>query len=183
MKHSALTIHTIQSKILFIRGIKVMLDSDLAQIYGVPTRRLNEQVKRNRKRFPDDFSFRLTKVEFETLLAERNRSHFAMGSQKHRDPRFLPSVFTEHGALMAANILHSNQAIQTSVFVVRAFVRMRSLLTDRHDLARKLAALEKELKGRLNIHEAAIVGVLQRVMEILDPSPLPEPKRSKIGFK
>ena len=84
MKHQALTIRTIQSKIFIIRGNKVMLDSDLAQIYGVPTRRLNEQVKRNKKRFPEDFSFQLTKDELGDLLGDRNRSQFATGSQKHR---------------------------------------------------------------------------------------------------
>jgi hypothetical protein len=170
-----------------IRGQKVMLDADLARIYGVPTKRLNEQVKRNRARFPVEFAFRLTREEFEDLKSQfatsSNRSQFATGSQKHRDPRNLPHVFTEHGALMAANVLNSPQAIQMSVFVVQAFLRMRALLSDNRDLARKLAALEKELKDRLDVHEAAIVTILQRVMDILDPPALPEPPKKDIGFR
>jgi len=189
----------IEQAIFFIRDQKVILDGDLARIYGVPTKRLNEQVKRNRKRFPDDFAFQLTGAEFanwksqfatssQQLLDSHtdylNRSQIATGSQKHRDPRFLPYAFTEHGAIMAANVLNSRRAVQMSVFVVRAFVKMRSVLTDTRDLARKLAVLEKELKGRLDIHEATIVTILQRVMDILDPPPAPlPPKRRRVGFR
>ena len=106
------------------------------------------------------------------------------GSQKHRDPRLLPYAFTEHGAIMAANVLNSHRAVQMSVFVVRAFVKMRSVFADTQDLARKLAALEKELKGRLDVHDATIVTILQRMMDILDPSPAPPPpKPRRIGFR
>ena len=191
----------IEPAIVLVRGHKVILDGDLARIYGVPTKRLNEQVKRNRHRFPDDFAFQLTAAEFANLRSQfmtsslqpidshddiLNRSQIATGSQKHRDPRFLPYAFTEHGAIMAANVLNSRRAVQMSVFVVRAFVKMRSVLTDTRDLARKLAVLEKELKGRLDVHEAAIVTVLQRVMDILDPPPPPPPpppKPRRIGFR
>ena len=117
----------IEQAIFFIRDQKVILDGDLARIYGVPTKRLNEQVKRNRKRFPDDFAFQLTGAEFanwksqfatssQQLLDSHtdylNRSQIATGSQKHRDPRFLPYAFTEHGAIMAANVLNSRRAVQ-----------------------------------------------------------------------
>ncbi|MBI2926165.1 MAG: ORF6N domain-containing protein [Verrucomicrobia bacterium] len=175
-----------------VRGERIILDVDLARIYGVPTKRLNEQVKRNTERFPTDFAFRLTTDEavklrrsrsrFAALERADNRSQIATGSQKHRDPRFLPSAFTEHGAIMAANVLNSSQATQMSVFVVRAFAKMRAVLSDNRQLAKKLAELEKELKGRLDLHETAIVEVLQRVMNILDPPLQPEPKRRQIGF-
>ena len=167
----------IESLILEVRGHKVILDTDLALIYGVPTKRLNEQVKRNAARFPADFLFRLTRAEFETVrsqvAASANRSQIATGSQKHRDPRVLPFAFTEHGAIMAANVLNSPQAVQMSVFVVRAFVKMRSAFGDTQELARKLALLEQDLKTRLDLHEAARVDVLQRIMRILDPPPPP----------
>ncbi len=174
-----------------IRGQKVMLDADLAKIYEVTTKRLNEAVKRNTDRFPGDFMFQLTRQEvanlksqFATSSLKQNRSQFATSSQKHRDPRFLPYAFTEHGAIMAATVLKSPRAVQMSVFVVRAFVKMRSLLSDNRDLARKLSALEKELKDRLDVHEAAIVSILQRVMDIIDPPALPPPPPKKgIGYQ
>ena len=127
-------------RIIRVRGQRVVLDADLARLYGVPTRRFNEAVKRNRARFPQEFAFQLTPEELASLrslnvasssqdadLAEnnRNRSQIATGSQKHRDPRYRPWVFTEHGALMAANVLRSTRAIHMSVFVIRAFIRLR----------------------------------------------------------
>jgi len=102
------------------------------------------------------------------------------GSQKHRDPRYLPYAFTEHGAIMAANVLNSPRATQMSVFVVRAFVRMRAAFKDSWELAQKLALLEQELKTRLDIHEAAIVDVLQRIIKVLDPPP-PPPRAARAG--
>ena len=162
-----------------IRGQKVILDSDLARIYGLPTRILNQAVKRNLKRFPFDFLFQLTREE----IAELNRSQIVIGSQKHRDPRHLPYAFTENGAIMAANVLNSPQAVRMSVFVVRAFVQMRDLLGGTKELAKQLADLEKKLTARLDVHETVIVDVLRRVMEILDPPPPPpDPPRRRIGF-
>jgi hypothetical protein len=180
----------IGSLIRTIRGQKVILDFDLARIFGVPTFRFNEAVKRNRERFPSDFLFQLTaeeakslKSHFATLKQAGNPSQIAMGSQKHRDPRFLPYAFTENGAIMAANVLNSPEAVRMSVFVVRAFVQMRDLLGGTKELARKLAELERKLTARLDRHESTIVDVLRRVMEILDPPPLPpEPPRRRIGF-
>ena len=124
----------ISRAILVLRGHRVLLDAELAALYGVTTRRLNEQVKRNAERFPRDFMFRLTGSEVEAL----NRSHFATGSQKHRDPRLPPFAFTEHGAIMAATILNSPRAVEMSVYVVRAFVKLRELLTSTKELARRL---------------------------------------------
>jgi hypothetical protein len=178
----------IERAIFLIRGQRILLDTDLALIYRVPTKVLNQAVKRNVRRFPSDFVFRLSAEELDAIRTQitngSNRSQIVTGSQKHRDPRFLPYAFTEHGAIMAANVLNSRRAVQMSVFVVRAFVKMRSVLTDTRDLARKLAALEKELKGRLDVHEAAIVTILQRVMDILDPPPASLPsKPRRIGYR
>ena len=157
-----------------------MLDSDLAAIYGVSTSRFNEAVKRNKERFPADFMFQLTAAENASL-----RSQFAIletGRGRHR--KYRPYVFTEYGALMAANILNSPRAVQMSIFVVRAFAKMRESLLANPDLARKLALLEKKLTGRLDVHEAAIVKVLQDLMQILNPPPLPpDPPQRKIGFQ
>jgi len=168
----------IDSLIRTVRGEKVMFDADLALLYGVPTKALNQAVKRNAERFPPDFMFRLTAEEHESL-----RSQFVTlktGRGQHR--KFLPYAFTEHGAIMAANVLNSPQAVQMSVYVVRAFVKMRGALHDTRAMAKKLAGLEAELKSRLDVHEVAIVEILQRVMDILDPPPEPaEPKR-QIGF-
>ena len=180
----------IGSLIRTIRGQKVILDSDLARIYGVPTKALNQAVKRNLTRFPGDFIFQLTAKEDAALM----RSQFvtasdtspAMRSQittaYKRNVRFLPYAFTENGAIMAANILNSPEAVRMSVFVVRAFVKMRDLLGGTKELARQLADLERKLTARLDGHEVAIVEVLRRVMDILDPPPLPEPPRRQIGF-
>ena len=164
-------------RILVVRGQNVVLDADLAKVYGVATFRLNEAVKRNRARFPADFSFRLTRAELTDL-----RSQSAISSSGHGGVRRPPRAFTEHGALMAANILRSARAVQMSVFVVRAFVRMRCALGANVDLARRLAALEHELKARLDSHESAIVDVLRRLLEIIDPPPQPDPPRKPIGF-
>jgi phage regulator Rha-like protein len=167
----------IEQRIYTIRGVRVMLDSDLATLYGVPTKRLNEQYRRNRKRFPEDFAFQLTAEEANSL-----RSQIATSSS-HGGRRYRPYAFTEYGALMAANILNSTRAVQMSIFVVRAFAKMREALRGTPELARKLAALEKKLTARLDVHEAAIVQVLQEIMQILNPpTPPPEPPRRRIGF-
>jgi len=171
-------IEVIASVIRTIRGKKVILDSDLAKIYGVPTRRLNEQVGRNTKRFPPDFLFQLTIEEAGNLKSQIATSSLHGGRRK------LPYAFTENGAIMAANVLNSPEAVRMSVFVVRAFVQMRDLLGGTKELAKQLAALEKKLTDRLDGHEAAIIQVLRRVMDILDPPPPPpEPPRRRIGFQ
>ena len=176
-----------------IRSERVMLDSDLASIYGVETKGLNRAVKRNRDRFPKDFVFQLTEKEWKNLryqigTASSSREHQSLryqigtSSSGHGGRRNRPYVFTEHGAIMAANVLNSRRAVQMSVFVVRAFLKMRALLGDKRELAQKLASLEKELKKRLDVHEAVIVTILQRVMDIIDPPVAPEPPKPHIGF-
>ena len=176
----ALRTERITSIIRTVRGQKVILDSDLAKIYGVTTKRLNEQVKRNAARFPSDFMFQLKIAEADDL-----KSQFATSSS-HGGRRKLPHAFTEHGAIMAANVLNSPQAVRMSVFVVRAFLHMRELLGGSKELAKQLVELEKKLTARLDGHDAAIIEILQRLLDILEPSPapLPEPEAPKrrIGF-
>ncbi len=173
-----------------IRGQRVILDSDLAMIYGVSTKRLNEQVKRNLKRFPADFMFQLTARE-----ARMNRSQFATGSQKsglrsqfatsssHGGRRHSPYAFTEYGAVMAANVLNSERAVTMSIFVVRAFIKLRALAAGSHELVNQLENLERKLTARLNIHEEAIVRLFSEIRELLNSPPEPElPPKPKIGF-
>jgi hypothetical protein len=168
---ASVPIEGITRAILVLRGQRALLDAELASLYGVTTKRLNEQVKRNAARFPEDFMFRLTRAETEAL----NRSQIAAGSQKHRDPRFPPYVFTEHGAIMAATILSSTRAVEMSVYVVRAFVHLRELLASNTALARKL----NELEGKLKNHDEAITAILSAIRELMNPPP---PKRRPIGF-
>lgn len=154
-----------------MRGHKVILDADLAALYGTTTKRLNEQVHRNRERFPPDFMFQLTNQEVAAL-----RSQFATGSQKHRDPRFRPFAFTEHGAIQAANVLNSARAIEMGVYVVRAFIRMREVLSTHRELARKLTALEQ----RIDTQDETIVEILAAIRQLMAPPP--PARRRPIGF-
>ena len=143
-----------------------MLDNDLAELYGVETKVLNQAVKRNATRFPPDFMFQLTAGEWESL-----RSQFVtLKRGEHR--KYLPYAFTEHGALMLANVLNSERAAQTSVMVVRAFVRLRQMLASNAELARKLAALENKYDAQFKI-------VFDAIRQLMSP---PEPKRREIGF-
>jgi hypothetical protein len=167
----SIVVEQISRSILILRGQRVILDAELAALYGVATKVLNQAVKRNAERFPEDFMFRLTRTETEAL----NRSQFVTGSQKHRDPRFPPLAFTEHGAIMAATVLNSPRAVEMSVYVVRAFVRLRELLASNTVLARKL----NELEGKLKNHDEAIVAILSAIRELMNPPP---PKRRGIGF-
>ena len=147
----------------------------LASLYGVPTKRLNEQVKRNSARFPEDFAFRLTSDEVEFL----NRSQIATGSQRHRDPRHPPLAFTEHGAIMAATVLNSTRAIETGVFVVRAFVQMRRLVRADSALLEKINELETRLEKRLAIHDRAIAETINAIKKLMAA---PATRRRPIGF-
>jgi hypothetical protein len=179
-KQSVSPMDRISLLIRTVRGQKVVLDTDLALIFGVPTFRFNEAIKRNRERFPNDFMFQLTAAEAESLT-----SQIAMSKPGRGGRRTLPYAFTENGAIMAANVLNSPEAVRMSVFVVRAFVQMRDLLGSTKELAKQLAALEKKLTARLDGHESAIVEVLQRLMNILDPPPPPpepETPKRRIGF-
>jgi len=184
-------ITTIDEAIRELRGERVLLDADLAKIYGVETRVLNQAVRRNREKFPPDFLFQLTAGEANALMRSQlviasAGTRKAMRSQSvtasKRNLRHRPFAFTEHGAIMAANILNSSAAVQMSVFVVRAFIKMRATLTDTRELARKLVSLERELKARLDTQESAIVDVLQHVMSLLDPAPSPELPAREMGF-
>ena len=172
-------IANLESAIHFIRGQRVMLDSDLAMIYGVTTKRLNEQLKRNRLRFPPDFAFQLTVQEFRNLKSRiatsSLRSQFGTSSS-HGGKRKLPLVFTEHGALMFASVLNSEIAVQASVRVVRVFVRLREMVAANAQLAAKL----QELERRLDSHDEGIANLFAALKQLLEPS---EPtKRREMGF-
>jgi hypothetical protein len=153
-----------------IRGERVILDFDLARIYGVPVKALNQAMKRNLKRFPEDFAFRLTRSEFESLWSQivtidddpANRSQFVTGSQKHRNPAYPPFAFTEHGAIMAANVLNSEQAVEMSVFVVRAFVKLRATLASHKELAAKIAELDRKVGS----HDKAITTIIAAIRQL-----------------
>ncbi|HSS98892.1 MAG TPA: ORF6N domain-containing protein [Terriglobales bacterium] len=161
----------VDSKILVVHHQKVILDIDLAALYGVPVKRLNEQIKRNAKRFPSDFLFRLSAAEDENL-----RAQFATSSSSHGGRRYLPHVFTEHGAIMAATVLNSKRAIETSIFVVRAFVRMREALTANQQIVSKLSDIEQRLEG----HDIEIQELVDAIRELM--APLPANNR-RIGFE
>ena len=174
-------IDNVASAIHLIRGQRVMLDSDLAAIYQVTTKRLNQQLTRNRKRFPEDFAFQLTAEELTDLRSQiatsssRLRLQFAT-SNRRGGRRYRPWVFIEHGALMLASVLNSDIAVQASVRVVRAFVRLREMVAANAQLAAKL----EELERRLDSHDEAIVDLFAALKQLLEPA---EPKKKReIGF-
>ena len=160
--------------ILVLRGQRVILDSDLAALYGVTTKRLNEQVRRNRVRFPQDFMFQLTTEEEAGL-----RSQFATSKTGRGGRRYRPFAFTEHGAIQAANVLNSPRAVAMGVYVVRAFVKLRELLSSNRELAQRLDELEARIEKKLAAHDEAIAAMLSAIRELLNP---PTPKRRGIGF-
>jgi hypothetical protein len=157
----------IERSILLIRGHKVMLDADLAVLYGASTKRLNEQVRRNRSRFPDDFMFQLTAEEVRSLS-----SQFATSKQGRGGRRYAPLVFTEQGIAMLSTVLNSEHAIQVNIEIMRAFVRLREMIATHKDLVRKLEALEKR-------YDAQFRAVFDAIRELMTP---PESKKRKIGF-
>jgi hypothetical protein len=161
----------IAARIFAVRARKVLLDEDLAELYGVQTKRLNEQVKRNAERFPEDFMFRLTRSELEAL----NRSQIATGSSKHRDTRFPPFAFTEHGALMAASVLKTSRAVEASIYVMRAFIQLREMFLAHKDLAGKL----EELERKFGAHDQAIREIINAIRQM---TALPASKKPPIGF-
>ncbi len=177
--HSAMTstrkienrkIDNVERSTQLIRGRRVMLDSHLAAIYGTSTMRLNERFKRNRKRFPDDFAFVLTREEFTNLISQNAIS------RSHGGRRTLPIAFTEHGAIMLASVLNSDIAVQASVRVVRAFVRLREMVAANAQLASRL----EELERRLDSHDEAIIDLFAALRRLLEPA---EPqKKREIGF-
>jgi hypothetical protein len=160
----------IQQRILLVRGVKVIIDADLAQAYGVETRRLNEQVKRNKGRFPEDFMFQLTPEEKSEVIA--NCDHLS----KLKFSKALPFAFTEHGTIMAASVLNSPEAIEMSVFVVRAFIQLREVIAGHKELARKIGRLERKLSD----HDDEILVIVEAIKQLMNPT-LP-PKDRRIGF-
>jgi hypothetical protein len=174
-RKALLPVEPIARAILILRGHRVLLDAELAALYGVPTKALNQAVKRNAERLPGDFMFRLTRAETEAL----NRSQSVTGSQKHRNPTFPPFAFTEHGAIMAATLLNSPRAVEMSIYVVRAFVQLRGLLGSNKELAKRLDQLETRIEKKLATHDDAIAAMLSAIRELMHP---PTAKRRGIGF-
>jgi len=173
----------IAHSILALRGHKILLDTELARLYGVPTKRLNEQVRRNRERFPEDFMFRVNAEEFEALRSQFATSNAAPGRGGRR---YRPYAFTEHGALMAANVLNSARAIEVSVYVVRAFMRLRETLAAHKDLAKTLQQLEKKTEALTLQHDTLAANTRVQFKQVFDAlralmTP-PEPKKRPIGF-
>jgi hypothetical protein len=161
---------SVEGSLLLVRGQRVILDADLAKLYGVTTTRLNEQVKRNAGRFPSDFMFQLSSAEKQEVVA------ICDNLSKLRYYRGLPYAFTEHGAIMAASVLNSERAVAVSVFVVRAFVKLREMLSTHKQLAVKL----DELEARLQKHDGQIAALFEAIRELMEPPPAPP--RERIGF-
>ena len=166
-------VELVEPVIQIIRGEKVILDRDLARVYGVEIRTLNQAVKRNIDRFPIDFMFQLSAIEYKSL-----RSQIVISKRGGR--RYLPFAFTEHGAVMAATVLNSKRAVAMSLYVVRAFVKLRETLAETKELAHKLDKLERKLTGRLDVHEKAILKLFAQIKDLLKPPP-PQ-SRKRIGF-
>jgi hypothetical protein len=158
----------LSSRIHTVRGVRVMLDSDLAALYGVSTTRLNQQVARNRHRFPGDFMFRLTHAEITSLMSQNATSNRGRGGQ-----RKLPHAFTEHGAVMLASVLKTQVAVEASIQVVRAFVQLRGVLAAHRELAKRLDELEAKYDGQFKV-------VFQAIRELMEP---PAPPSKQIGFR
>lgn len=166
---SLVPVERVESRILLIRGQKVIIDVDLALLYGVPTKALNQAIRRNIARFPADFVFQLTEKEKEEVVT--NCDHLKKLKYSHQ----LPYAFSEHGAIMAANVLNSDRAMEASVFVVRAFIKLREMMATHKELAQKLAELEE----RLSTHDKAICSLFDAIREMMNP---PVPKKRPIGF-
>jgi hypothetical protein len=174
--------HSVDPPLHWIRGHRVILDADLARMYGVPTHRFNESFKRNQARFPEDFAFRLTAEEARNLRSQIATSSLPSVTEnsEYGGRRYLPWVFTEHGAVMAANLLKSEQAVRVSVFVVRAFVRMREQIAANQAILQRLA----EIDGALLEHDSALRDIYDKLLLMLEPpDEEPEaPPRRPMGF-
>jgi phage regulator Rha-like protein len=170
-KRPAMLSVPVESRILIVRRQRVILDSDLAALYGVTVKRLNQQVNRNQERFPADFMFQLTSTEDKALRLQIATSKKGRGGR-----RYLPYAFTEHGTIMAATVLNSARAVEMSVFVVRAFVRMREMLAKNRQLAAKI----NELDRRLETHDTTIQDIIEAIKELMVPE---GPSKRKIGFQ
>jgi len=163
---SIVPVETIERKIYLIRGHKVMLDSDLAELYGVTTKRLNEQIRRNLKRFPSDFMFQLSSKEAESLRSQ-------IATSKRGGRRYLPYAFTEQGVAMLSTVLNSDRAIEVNIQIMRAFVKLREMIASHKDLAKRLAELEMKYDEQFKV-------VFDAIRELMIPA---EPKKRKIGYR
>jgi phage regulator Rha-like protein len=162
---------SIDKRIFFLRGSRVMLDSDISGLYGVQTKVLMQSVKRNIQRFPSEFMFQLSEREYYTL-----RSQIVTSKQNRGGRRYLPYVFTEHGVAMLATVLHSERAIQMSIQIIKAFVRLRQFISSHKDLEKKLRFLEE----RIDKHDEAIQSIIEAIRQMLEPQPM---TKREIGFK
>jgi hypothetical protein len=165
----AISVETVAKRILYVRGLKVMLDSDLAELYGVKTKELNKAVQRNKNRFPADFMARLTPVEVQNLRFQIGTSSF------HGGRRYAPYAFTQEGAAMLSGILRSSRAIRANIAIMRAFVRVREILETHKDLARRL----EELERKFNTHDHQFQSVFNAIRELMKA---PEKPKRRIGF-
>ncbi len=153
---------SVQNKIYLLRGQEIVLDRDLAEFYGVKPYRLREQIKRNLRRFPDDFMFQLAKNEIEVMVSQN-----AIPSKKHLGGS-LPYAFTEHGALMVASVLNTTQAVEMSVFIIRAFVEMRKMLSSHQEILTLLKEMERHFNYKINVHQILIQGIVNTLDELTD---------------
>jgi hypothetical protein len=174
-RRALVPVEDITRAILILRGHRVLLDGELAALYGVETRALNQAVKRNTERFPEDFRFQLTPAE---AAASRSQS-VTLKPGRGQNIKFLPYAFTEHGAIMAATVLNSPRAVEMSIYVVRAFVQLRELLSSNKELAKRLDQLEARIERKLATHDEAIAALLSAIRELMNP---PAANRRGIGF-
>ena len=169
-KNAIVPVGKIEQRILLIRGEKVIVDADLAKFYGVPTKRLNEQVKRNKDRFPVDFMFQLSAEEKSEVVA--NCDHLS----RLKYSTALPYAFTEHGAIMAASVLNSQKAVEVSVYIIRAFVKLRRIISENKELSWRIVQIERHLAD----HDEQIIELVKAIKQLLKPD-LP-PKKRRIGY-
>jgi hypothetical protein len=170
-KKALVPAEVIVRKILFLHGEKVLLDRDLAELYGVETRLLKQAVRRNRKRFPEDFMFELTKQEFEDW-----RSQFVISNSDKMGLRYRPMAFTEQGVAMLSSVLNSDRAIEVNIAIMRAFVQLRKMIASNKKLARKV----KELEARVGEHDEQIQVIFEAIHQLMTP---PDTPPKKIGFE
>jgi len=168
-------VEIIQNKIYLIRGHKVMLDRDLADLYGVMTKNLNKAMRRNLERFPDDFAFTLTKEEFQNL-------RFQFGTSSWGGERYLPFVFTEHGILMLSSVLNSPRAIQVNIQIMRIFTKLRELMISHKDLARKIEDLERKFQDKFKEHDQKFILVFNAIKNLLSDKEEKAKKHGPMGF-
>jgi len=180
----------IHNKIYEIRGHKVILDYEIAEMYEVETKRINEQVKRNIERFPEDFMFQLTENEWEMMrsqivtTSESNWSQIATSSKKHRGNSYLPFAFTEHGVTMLASVLRSEKAVKVSIAVVRAFISFKQYIADRKNISKQINAIKDELSERIDEQDVQIIEIYQVLDKLIQDKEEQKPvERNPIGFK